>query len=241
MKITYIYHSGFMAELATCTLLFDYWKGDLPQIRKDLPLYVFSSHVHHDHFAQEIFSLRNKVERAHFLLSFDIKDAVPKEDRQGDIIYLEPDETFGDDLIEVRTLKSTDEGVAFVCKALAGGIDGKIGQGLEEPVNIYYAGDLNNWYWDEDYTHQPRNYHHELEKIRGQHFDLAFVPLDPRLEDRFYLGVDDFMHYCDTDHLFPMHMWDKYQVINQLKKLPESQPYRDRVETITAPGQTFEI
>ena len=30
MKITYIGHSGFAAELAHCTLLFDYYEGTLP-------------------------------------------------------------------------------------------------------------------------------------------------------------------------------------------------------------------
>ena len=40
MDITYIYHSCFLSELADATFLFDYFKGTLPPIRKDKPLYI---------------------------------------------------------------------------------------------------------------------------------------------------------------------------------------------------------
>ena len=32
------------------------------------------------------------------------------------------------------------------------------------------------------------NYAHEMEKMEGRTVDAAFVPLDPRLEQWFYLG-----------------------------------------------------
>lgn len=43
MKITYIGHSGFAAELAHCTLLFDYYEGTLPVFPSEKPLYVFAA------------------------------------------------------------------------------------------------------------------------------------------------------------------------------------------------------
>ena len=50
MKITYIHHSSFMAELEHTALLFDYFEGDIPEIPEDKPLFVFASHRHGDHF-----------------------------------------------------------------------------------------------------------------------------------------------------------------------------------------------
>ncbi len=35
MKITYIHHSSFCVELENSILLFDYFKGELPEFNKD--------------------------------------------------------------------------------------------------------------------------------------------------------------------------------------------------------------
>ena len=54
MTLTYIFHSGFVLETEKSILIFDYWL-DLngvvsPFLKKDKPVYVFSSHFHEDHF-----------------------------------------------------------------------------------------------------------------------------------------------------------------------------------------------
>ena len=49
MKVTFIYHSAFLVELERCSLLFDWYGGDLPKIDRTKPLYVFASHHHGDH------------------------------------------------------------------------------------------------------------------------------------------------------------------------------------------------
>ena len=85
------------------------------------------------------------------------------------------------------------------------------------------------------------NYHKELEKISGNHIDVAFVPLDPRLEGMFYLGVNDFMDQVGADRVFPMHFWEDYRVTARLKELPCAQDYRDRIIEITRQGECFEI
>lgn len=74
MKVTYIYHSGFLVELENASLLFDYYKGDIPNINPDLPLYVFSSHSHGDHFSKDIFNLADIYPKVTFILSSDIKE-----------------------------------------------------------------------------------------------------------------------------------------------------------------------
>ena len=57
MKITYIHHSSFCVELENSILLFDYFKGELPEFNKDKKLYVFASHFHQDHFDKCIFEI----------------------------------------------------------------------------------------------------------------------------------------------------------------------------------------
>ena len=56
MKVTYLYHSGFLVEWENCCFLFDYIRGDLPQQAMQKPFFVFCSHSHGDHFTPEIFA-----------------------------------------------------------------------------------------------------------------------------------------------------------------------------------------
>ena len=50
MRLTYIFHSGFVIETQSCILIFDYWLDPTGVIPKALstqkPVYVFASHVH---------------------------------------------------------------------------------------------------------------------------------------------------------------------------------------------------
>ncbi len=231
MKITYIHHSAFLLETESASFLFDYFEGALPEIQAEKPLYVFSSHRHGDHFSEVIFELAKKYENIKFILSSDIwMKRVPEELRDR-TIFLAPDQRWNDEILKVETFKSTDEGVAFWCTA-----DGK---------EIYHAGDLNHWYWEGEEeqwnTDMTAAYRAEIEKMRGRKADVAFLPLDPRLEQWFYLGIDDWMSVADADVIVPMHFWEQFDVAARLKALGCSAAYRDRVVEISERGQTFEI
>ncbi len=106
---------------------------------------------------------------------------------------------YEEDIVEglvVKTLKSTDEGVAFVVE-----VEGK---------TIYFAGDLNHWHWEgesKQYNEEmANNYHKELALLPG-HLDIAFVPVDPRLGSFYSLGAKDLVETVSVDMLVPMHMW----------------------------------
>ena len=76
MTLTYIFHSGFVLETDKSILIFDYWL-DLnsvvpPFLKKDKPVYVFSSHFHEDHFNSVIFEWRKQREGITYILSKDI-------------------------------------------------------------------------------------------------------------------------------------------------------------------------
>lgn len=231
MKITYIHHSSFLIETDSASLLFDYFEGTLPEIPVEKPLYIFSSHRHGDHFSEVIFDLAKGRENCSFILSSDIwTKRVPVELRDR-TVSLEPDQTWNDAVLSVETYKSTDEGVAFWCW-----VDGK---------EIYHAGDLNHWYWEGEDENWNRDmtaaYRAEIEKMRGRKADVAFLPLDPRLEQWFYLGIDDWMRVADTGVIFPMHFWEQFDVAERLKALPCSESYRDRIMEIKETGQAFYI
>lgn len=229
MKITYIHHSSFLVETESACLLFDYFEGALPKIPEEKMLYVFASHRHPDHFSKVIFDLAAEREKITYILSSDIwTKRVPEAIREK-THFLDPDTVWEDGQLKVETYKSTDEGVAFWCTA-----DGHA---------IYHAGDLNHWYWDGEEeqwnTDMTAAYRSEIEKMRGRTADLAFLPLDPRQESYFYLGIDDFVKVVNVKTIFPMHFWGQFDVAVRLKALPCSESYRDRIVEIEKEGQEF--
>ena len=72
MKVTYIGHSGFLAEFSHCYCLFDYYEGNIPVLDKGKPLFIFVSHRHQDHFNPGIFCLTG-TEGIHYILFADTK------------------------------------------------------------------------------------------------------------------------------------------------------------------------
>lgn len=224
MKITYIHHSAFLVETESACLLFDYFEGEIPPIPEEKPLYVLSSHNHHDHFSEVIFSLKHPS--ITFLLSWDIPEV-----KMPNAHFLRPYETWSDGILSLETFRSTDEGIAFWCR-----VDGR---------EIYHAGDLNHWYWegeDEQWNADMTTaYCSEVAKMAGKTADVAFIPVDPRLERWFYLGADDFMSRADAKVLFPMHFWGDFSVCEKLINHPCSEKYRSRIIAIQEKGQNFSI
>lgn len=238
MKITYIYHSGFSVELNNCVLLFDYYKGKIPKWDKSKKIYVFVSHKHKDHFSFEIFNLLKQYEKVNYFLGSDVKlgekylerNHIPLSVKEK-ITNIGKNKKIFFDNIEIQTLKSTDAGVAFIVKA--------------EERSIYHGGDLNWWHWEgEPYPfneNMERNYKKEIDSIAGMHFDVAFIPLDPRLERAYGWGMDYFLDKTDTEYVFPMHMWEEYKFITKYKKTVTGNRYRAGIADITGSEQEFEL
>lgn len=228
MKVKYIEHSCFSVELEKVILLFDYFKGELPVFDKDKTIYVFSSHNHHDHFDISIFQLLSRYPNVKYVFSRDIKRKFGRKffNTHGvsDSVYekiefISSNQTFENLDLKVETLNSTDEGVAFIVTA-----DGK---------TIYHAGDLHLWVWkhksESNNEDMKERFEKEMAKIKNRHFDAAFVVLDPRQEEEFYLGFDYFMKNTDTDTVYPMHCWNDTSVIERLKAMDCSENYRNKI------------
>ena len=227
MKITYIHHSSFSVELDNSILLFDYFKGKLPDFDKSKKLYVFSSHSHHDHFSNSIFKLEKIYKDVTYILSDDIKTSKSKN-----IKFIGANEKLLLDNMEIETLESSDLGVAFIIKI--------------ENKTIYHAGDLNWWHWEgenspEENKFAENKFKDAIDKIKGRNIDLAFIPLDTRQGEQYYLGFDYFMRNTNTKLAFPMHFWDDYSLSKKLKNSKYALDYKDKIFDIEFENQTFHI
>ena len=228
MKVTHIFHSGFMLEMEESILLFDWYKGDLPSIADGKRLYVFCSHEHGDHYSPAIWDLQKKVPEVTYILDEGISDAARHP--EAEVIMVRPHEAYAVHALRIRTLTSTDMGVAFYIET--------------EGKRIYHAGDLNVWYWNdepmedniaseakcraemqsladilragtgEDGDAEKDGTGHAEEGTEGNCgggkaalLDVAFVPLDPRLEEHAPLCMAAFVEILDAKCIFPMHYW----------------------------------
>ena len=216
MKTTYIYHSCFLVETKSFYYLFDYEKGNLPEMDVCKPIYVLSSHGHHDHYNPNVFSMLKKygMQQIYAVLSDDIK--LPADVKT---LQVSPGKEY---LFEgqqkLTTFCSTDLGVAFL---------------IEEGEHlIYHAGDLNDWVWEgesDSYNEQMTvNYRKEMqllaETLGNREIDLAFVVLDPRQEKDYDRGLSYFLKHIPVKEVYPMHYWEKPEIIDAfLNAYPEYQ------------------
>ena len=276
MKITHIFHSGFLAELEKSILLFDWYTGPLPDLSPDKTLFVFCSHSHGDHYSPKIWELQKKHADVFYILDEGIADAARHPEAM--IVYVSPHKVYRiwpdrtvsvspwdidlrdsadtsarnkdsgntsalkkdyadtsalnekaghksghtdsspqEPVITIRTLISTDMGVAFYVET--------------EGKRIYHAGDLNVWFWNdepmEDNIASENKCREEMrlladairpacaEERSGQAkeesrlLDAAFVPLDPRLEEHAPRCMAAFMEILGAGIVFPMHYWER--------------------------------
>ena len=228
MKIIHIEHSSVYVEMENYQLLFDYVKGDTPFLKKDKPLIIFASHRHPDHFHKDIFSISNWVDDVTYVLSDDI---VTKENKNQ--VWMAPHQVsyLFDRDIRIETLKSTDEGVAFLVW-----LEGK---------EIYFAGDLHWWHWigEEDTFNQnmEKSFKEEMRRIKDRHIEVAFIPLDPRQEEASIWGMDYMMRNLSIRNVFPIHQWKEYAYTKRWLEEEITYPYRKKIIPIQHSMEEFYV
>jgi len=220
------------------------------------PVIVISSHKHGDSFNPDILLWQNTIPTIRYVLSQDIPKRhftlLAKEDIQeagnpeninnnARIMRIKADQTFSWPELNmlVHSFKSTDAGVAFWVE-------------VNEKV-IFHAGDLNLWFWNGESKSWNNNmkarYQKEIEKIElyakqtTKTPDIAFLPIDPRLENHWLEGYVQFMEQVNAKHTFPMHFGDAFPVLENIKddlrgKSPE---FRTKMHLPTQRGNMFEI
>jgi L-ascorbate metabolism protein UlaG (beta-lactamase superfamily) len=230
-KITYLFHSGFTVETANHFLVFDYYHpsprpnaGTLtPDFLKTKPTpCVLASHNHHDHFDRAILKWAN-LETLTYVLSNDIHLSRPPARSYS----LAPYQELTLPGLTIKTFGSTDQGVSFLIT-----MDG---------LTLFHAGDLNCWRWKEDSPAEQQRavaaFQAEVAKIAGNAIDIAFFPVDRRLETYFAAGALYFAARLQPKLLIPMHFGADYEVTRAFAALARGNPWR--TVSISHQGQEF--
>lgn len=213
MKVFYLHHSGFLVDLENYIFIFD----DITDIPDNLlgakkPTFFLVSHAHGDHYSSNIWNYKNS--NTVYILSSDIRRAQDSE-----VIKMNPGEQLQFDNVKITTFGSTDQGVSYL---------------VETPnETIFFSGDLNWWAWDPktrphiDPKAEEDDYKTEISKLKsylnGKKIDLAFVPVDPRLDlkDGEVKAALYFIDELHPEKLVPMHFWGDHKAIDRLiDKLP---------------------
>lgn len=259
LKIYYIYHSGFAVETTNHLLIFDYYKelGNTNEsnssknfsltnlIRNKKNVLVFSSHSHHDHFNPIILRWEECNQNIKYILSSDItleswksnyykisqNEELLFETELKDNIALSSSTEAKNELesVYIKAYGSTDIGISFLIK-----VDG---------INFFHAGDLNWWHWKEDSLEERKsaqeNFKKEIEKIKGEHIDIAFFPVDPRLEEFYALGAEYFIKELEPKILVPMHFGDNSHISREFAEKNSNSTIK--LVTINSPGEELKI
>lgn len=248
MLVRFIHHSCFLIEVDDCVLIFDYFDGNhvngyhfegkLPDYEADTKIYMFASHSHQDHYDMDILRFIERYPNLKYILSKDIrispnflkKHGINPEVRKK-VLFTSPGNNYELDTLKIVTYRSTDAGVAYLVK-----ING---------VTIYHAGDLNDWRYEGagDLVNNVvrSNFRAQISKIAKENVNIAFLPLDPRLEEHMADGFLYFMEHVDCEIVFPMHLWQNYGAITATKKKISNRMMCDKIVMISHENQEFEI
>lgn len=219
LKLTYIWHSCFVAETPQWAAVFDFWKdplaeeGEIPlflrEIPEEKPLYVIVSHHHKDHFTRAVFDWQKVHPRTRYVISHDVERSVrhflrPDSMYRGfrpdpeSVTVVRPGESWKDSLIEIRAFGSTDIGNSYLLTT-----SGK---------NIFHAGDLNAWVWKDESTEAEiaaaqRDFEAKIAPLAslGVELDIAMFPVDSRIGRDYWEGAALFVRHLVVKRFFPMH------------------------------------
>ena len=218
IRLTYIFHSGFVVETAAGILVFDYWldlANVLPKClsrRGGRHVYVFASHFHKDHFTKDIFGWKQSLgSGVTYILSKDILKHRRADKGEADV-WLAKGGTWADENIQVTATGSNDSGVSWIVET--------------EGKRIFHAGDLCNWYArfladgnkyrqpyseelgeDIDPVAEEKRFLGELKDIQkiAKGFELVMFPVDGRIGNGYTLGARQFIERFQVGMFVPMH------------------------------------
>ncbi|GAB6138459.1 MBL fold metallo-hydrolase [Halanaerobaculum tunisiense] len=210
-NIYHLYHSGLAVETENYLLVFDYY-NDTPangnrtisqgvmtreKLAEKENVLVFVTHSHHDHFNPVIFDWATNREDIKYILSSDLP--VSAQENYFKVAKYQNIEVAG---AQIETYGTTDQGLSFYVE-----VDG---------FNIFHSGDLNWWHWKKftpaERKREEEDYKAEVAKLEGKAIDFACVPVDPRLEEYYYLAGEYFAQTIKPELIIPIHFSDNYQI-----------------------------
>ena len=194
MNITCIGHSGFLVETPKLNLIFDYYTDKTgvisPKTFANQKTLVFASHKHYDHYNKEIFDW---IKHGNITYILDEGCNAPTDKN---ITKMQEGETINIGEVSITAFGSTDEGLSFL-----------VDTGSEV---LFHAGDLNDWYWEDESTPEElleyeESYLRIIKQLAGRHIDVAFIPEDPRLGKHSGRGIFHFKKIVAPGRIIPMH------------------------------------
>lgn len=195
VDLYFLHHSGFMLELETMILVFDYYMDPLKRLedrleKTDKPVYFFVSHVHGDHFNRAIRKFEKRA--SGYFLHRDCHLALADESL---LHEMDVGETVNEGPLSVHMYGSTDAGGSYMVEA--------------EGLTIFHAGDLNWWHWAGEGDSENREardwFFRELSCIKEKEVDIAMLPVDARQQAAREWGVKAYLSHFSAGLLIPMH------------------------------------
>lgn len=195
VDLYFLHHSGFMLELETMILVFDYYLDPLKRLedrleKTDKPVYFFVSHVHGDHFNRAIRKFEKRA--SGYFLHRDCHLALADESL---LHEMDVGETVDEGPLSVHMYGSTDAGGSYMVEA--------------EGLTIFHAGDLNWWHWAGEGDSENREardwFFRELSRIKEKEVDIAMLPVDARQQAAREWGVKAYLSHFSAGLLIPMH------------------------------------
>lgn len=195
VNLYFLHHSGFMLELETMILVFDYYLDPLKRLedrleKTDKPVYFFVSHVHGDHFNRAIRKFEKRA--SGYFLHRDCHLALADESL---LHEMDVGETVNEGPLSVHMYGSTDAGGSYMVEA--------------EGLTIFHAGDLNWWHWAGEGDSENREardwFFRELSCIKEKEVDIAMLPVDARQQAAREWGVKAYLSHFSAGLLIPMH------------------------------------
>jgi L-ascorbate metabolism protein UlaG (beta-lactamase superfamily) len=230
MRISLLGHSGFIAEGEKTCLVFDFFT-DSENLTDKLPagsknIVFFASHAHRDHFNKKIFDWAGKGNVGYVLGQGIQKGKAANTtvlDKGGSA------EILG---VAVKAYGSTDEGVSFLVEC--------------EGKTLFHAGDLNDWYWEDESTraelkHDEQWFLDELAPLQSTQPDVAFLPVDGRLGRHALRGPLHFVRSMQPRHVIPMHLCGGVGLPAELRKRLAEENLGAKVAELIRPGDNIEI
>ena len=90
---------------------------------------------------------------------------------------------------------------------------------------------MNWWHWNgepDDFNADiEKSYTTEINRLKGEKIDVAFVPADLRLQDKYFWAVNYFLKT----------VWGRFDVCTMLRQLG----YGETIAEITQENEKFEI
>lgn len=195
VDLYFLHHSGFMLELETMILVFDYYLDPLKRLedrleKTDKPVYFFVSHVHGDHFNRAIRKFEKRA--SGYFLHRDCHLALADESL---LHEMDVGETVNEGPLSVHMYGSTDAGGSYMVEA--------------EGLTIFHAGDLNWWHWAGEGDSENREardwFFRELSCIKEKEVNIAMLPVDARQQAAREWGVKAYLSHFSAGLLIPMH------------------------------------